>query len=309
MTNEELPDPQDPNLQDSESFDPDSEAATRKISLSSESSGQPASGSEEPGAGSEAELKATESVEGLTEEEIASAPTQDVPGMPEARETEEVYVILPDGADVDVPLVETEALGQGTAEEAAAAESPGPTGLVTEQISEPAEPAEARTTDFVPTENLDEIASELDDEVLQSEEEELLSGVVPEAALAEEGGLEPQGGPEASAAKPRKRGRARALVAVAALVVAGVAVYFAWPYLPEAVTENLPFSVAKAPVLPPPEPPPTLPATGEKAPASGVEAPKPQAPESDAVQVARAAFREKLVMSLELGFVGEVEHD
>lgn len=287
-------------------LDPESEAATRKIPLADDPREGSISQSRDLSAASEDALEAAPTQSVPEADEVEVAPTQEVP------EADDVYVILPDGVDVDAPLVETEALRDEAVEEAAGVEAsvPTPTERRTEEIPEAdaSETAPAEVpgggVDFVPTENLDAIASELDEAVLASDEDEMLAAALPAEGLGEDEALALEGGAGEGAAGSGKarRGRgARLAVLAAAAAVAAACVYLQWPSLAKMLQPS-PAAVGQVSIPPPATPSGVEPRPGETVP--------PAAPVSpEAVEVARAAFREKFVLSVELGFVGEVGHE
>lgn len=310
------PDPNAPGRAEvPEDLDPESEAATRKIPLSDDPAEGSISESRNLSAASEEALDAAPTQSVPEADEVEFAPTQSVP------QSEDVYVILPDGVDVDAPLVETEALRDEAVEGAAGGEvsGPTPTERMTEEIPQ-ADASEAALaggpgggTDFVATENLDAIASELDEAVLASEEDEMLAAGLPAGVLGEDEALALEGGAgEDAVAGAGKAGRGRGsrlAVLAAAAAVAAACVYLQWPSIAKVLNPS-PTAVGQVTVPPPawggpaaPKvPPPAEPPSGGTAPPAALVSP-------EAVEVARAAFREKFVLSMELGFVGEVGHE
>lgn len=255
----------------------------------------------------------------------------------ESAETEEVYVILPDDDVGDVPLVETEAVDDLEVLDATDEMSDDELAEVAmrSQAIPASEIAHAVTGEveepppYAEDENLDAIASELDEEMFSyapdGAEEELPYLDSMEGEGLEFGELEANVDLEAVETASRGRSAFRKLVSLAALLaIAAVGVYFGYPKFQDWKARGFPpFGSGATEVattagqdlgtpgtsgnvgVPNTEPRNPDPGTdtpgGATTPAGGSS--------EDPVEVARASFREQYRLALQLGFVGEVGNE
>lgn len=263
-------------------------------------------------------------------------------------ETEEVYVLLPDEAAADIPVVETEVVEGEYAtasDDAAGPETqtevdllvPG-AGLreVADPDGEPVAPQAPPVGAEEGLSELDEIASDLEDADLAYTGEEYAEGSIPYLP-SEDGHPETFAEFDAAAAggPVGRRSRSRSLLAAAALLtVAGVGVYLGYPHVYPYVKDVWPFTqmaqvsaeprptpaVAMAGSPASPVPTETLPGKGPEPGGSGSSVgagvatgagsqPAGSGPALDQVELAKVAFHEKFLLAVELGFVGEVGHE
>ncbi|MGQ9592617.1 MAG: hypothetical protein ACUVYA_20245, partial [Planctomycetota bacterium] len=265
------PDPNAPGRAEvPEDLDPESEAATRKIPLSDDPAEGLISESRDLFAASGEALDAAPTQSVPEADEVEFAPTQSVPEADEVEfaptesvpQSDDVYVILPDGVDVDAPLVETEALRDEAVEGAAGAEVSGPT--PTERMTEEIPQADASAAapaggpgggpDVGAAANLAALASELDEAVLASEEDEVLAAGLPAGVLGEDEALALEGGAgEDAVAGAGKVGRGRGsrlAVLAAAAAVAAACVYLQWPSIARVLNPS-PTAAGQVTVPPP----------------------------------------------------------
>jgi hypothetical protein len=247
---------------------------------------------------------------------IAPVPSEEVTPPTETLGTEEmgpasdVYVILPEGEEANVPVVETEVVEE---EENLAPSSN--TEVLEADEGEGVEQAGTFAAEVPPgaPENLEDLATELDDELLV-EAGESGGRVLPRIkARASESGSFLKG--EEDLLSVGRSSRPKALLSTAALLVVGLAAFLSFPqwksyvglgehsslvvstkgHPPAGVTP----SGASGQATKPPE-------DGSTAPGSGQTVATAKTTELDA---SKEAFREKFLLALELGYVGEVGNE
>ena len=230
------------------------------------------------------------------------APSADLEeGAAEGLETEEVFVILPDGEEGAIPVVETEVVDEESPGASPMEDDMPPTQEVVEGIDAAVELA-AGDAGTLPA-DLEQIESDLDDELLETAPaaEGDLHG--PELFAASEG----PHGPEAVGS--RRGGRWRTVVALAAtLAVAATGTYFFYVQPRWAGAGSHVAAVAR-PVHPVS---PTGAGVGKAgSPAGKTSAGDPSSPDVtvDPAKLAREAFHGKALLAIELGFVGEVSNE
>ena len=203
--------------------------------------------------------------------------------------TEDMFVVLPDGDEDDIPLVETQEV------------SFGETDLAEERNTEIFDPDEEETEigieePYGQSAELDHLASELDDELLDDEGE---------VGFDVDGDEEDVFDDESAFAEEDNSRKKLLLLAAAVLVVSGVSGFL---LLREPVpTAEDPVSGGVAVVTPAPttDPVGTVEPVMVEVPESGSEG----SVQVDLVAASEAAFREKFLVAMELGFGGTVDHE
>jgi hypothetical protein len=247
----------------------------------------------------------------------AQVPTGEAPTsfLDEAADTEEVYVILPEGEEDAIPIVETQVVGEG--EEA-------------EGLTDTLDDDQAGTEQFelletdeaiedAGSEHLHQLAEDLDDDLLapqgdlpdddmvagldslEGDEDLDYSAMTEEAEWAEEAG------------SSRGGSRRKVLLGVAALLlIAAGAVYYFQFYLQDQSLDSS--HVAHASSAGPGSG--TLPGTGTGQDPDGAGVGSSGGPDGgtgmdsgDPVEMARGVFHEKYLLAIELGFASEAGNE
>lgn len=228
---------------------------------------------------------------------------------------DDILVLLPEGADI--PIVETEAVDDpGEFETATNTEIVDRTSTVPiedvplKDVNPLSADSQIAAETAPPTENLEELASDMDDEFLAPESPQAAAPVRRPPADRGPGKAVPQFYPSAEQGGDRRRPRWRAPLAVAALLALAVTGYLTFPQWRPYVESYLPGVVSSSGhAKPAPAPPPA--STGSAVVASKTASPGAtdgggDAKAVDMVRASKEAFREKFLLSIELGYVGEV---
>lgn len=221
--------------------------------------------------------------------------------LDESADTEEVYVILPEGEEDAIPIVETQVVGEGE-------EAEGITdAMVDDQVgTEQFELLETGGEMEDPgSEHLHQLAEDLDDELLAPQgelpEDDMVAGLdslegeegLDYAALTEEADWAEEAGP------PRRGSRRKVLLGVAALLlIAAGAVYYFQFYLQDQSLEGAPVAHASSSGVGSGSSPGTP--TGQDP--DGVDP-------VDPVELTRGVFHEKYLLAIELGFASEAGNE
>jgi hypothetical protein len=231
---------------------------------------------------------------------------------------EDVLVLLPEGADV--PIVETEAVDEASEFDATNTEVVDGTSTVPiedvplKDVNPLAEdpPLDVAAEEPAPTENLEELASDMDDEFLAPEEAPAPVARAPRRAPVdhgEESGL-PQFSPRVEHRVERGRPRWKAPLAVAALLALAATGYLTFPQWKPYIESYLPGGVVSGAGRKAPPGVPPLASTGHVPGAHQTASPGStdgggDTKAVDMVRASKEAFREKFLLSIELGYVGE----
>jgi len=213
---------------------------------------------------------------------------------------DDVYVILPEGEAADIPIVETQIVdevpdfgdtpGSGFRNMAAETEAMD-TVQVMDSLPHDLPSGIGSDTHILETQNMNQIAADLDDEVLTGESHRSSSRI---AAAARPARLE------------RRSGRAgKVFLAAAALLACAAGGYYYYFVIgPGAQGGAGPFTVAVATGGA------TDPSAGHSAGSEGAETSvSGEGAAAAAVNAARAVVRGKVLLSLDLGFGGEVKNE
>jgi hypothetical protein len=223
---------------------------------------------------------------------------------------EDVLVLLPEGTDV--PLVETEAVDdvESNTDLVGGAPTIPIEDVALRDLNPLAEDAPiggGEPDPTPPTENLEDLATEMDDEFLAPEAPAPATGRRRSAADHAPRRAVPQFIPSVEEGVERPRSRRKLPLVAAALLAMAAAGYLTFPKWRSYVEPYLPLARAegKKKSSPPVASKGSVAVPGTKVetgPADGSGTTKA----TDIVRASKEAFREKFLLSIELGFVGEV---
>ncbi|HVR75844.1 MAG TPA: hypothetical protein VMT52_16045 [Planctomycetota bacterium] len=240
----------------------------------------------------------------------------------EGGDTEDVFVILPEGEGGDIPMVETEAVDEmdGTRTEAVPLQSMESLADIPLRSSNPLlgdtqeveEQAVEETLELEEgAEDLEQMASDMDDEILRAPSR---TAARDDDLLEEDTGDEVVSAPagrHTAAAAPRSHSGLKAVLSLAAMALFAAGGYFAYVtwYVPSLGTGPAGGSLGSAAIGTPAgiDRGVDVPA-GEDTSVASASPVDPDVAEG-AQAASREAFREKLLLAVELGFGGEVSNE
>lgn len=264
--------------------------------------------------------------------------TAPMPGPAPAAAADDLFVILPEGADGSIPMVETEAFEDGVTEIVedsdvfGGPESAAETGLTSRIDFDPAEAPTGELTEFVePHDSFDELTDleggeptemlgdDFDDLAMSLDDEDLLADRGRAKSLpGSEKWEEDDFGEDAERSRSVAGTFARVVLTVAALAVVGLSAYYYFvdPQLFGLLGERRTAVASTGPVTSPGSADPSLPGEilpGQDA-AGGATASGPgtgpgAGPAAGEVEEYRQLLRSKVLLSLRLGFTGEVAYE